>query len=163
MHLSLNLLGVVFSSSRRTKVLSGLIPDIRFLIYPIYIHRQPYIHSRTLPPFTWCTRTHDTLLATAFVAQLVERRSRFAGREFNSYRRHWSCIFRYFSRLRERNIYPYRLPHMRYGYEISWQDVAYTCNAVFCQILYYSLYDWKYLFEKIGINLKNWEVCFCFI
>ena len=45
------------------------------------------------------TRTHDTLSATAFVAQSAERRTRFTGREFDSHRRPWSCIFRNWSRL----------------------------------------------------------------
>ena len=63
---------------------------ILFLIYPIYIHRH-YHHSHMY------YRTHDTLWATAFVAQLAERRTRFAGSWVDSHRRPWSCIFRNWS------------------------------------------------------------------
>ena len=126
MHLSLNLLGVVFSSSRRTKVLSGLIPDIRFLIYPIYItgnpiyitgnpiyihwqpyihHRQPYIHSRALPPSTYIqelmTRSQQRPSWLSWQSVALDSR----GREFDSHRRPRSCIFRNWSWLSLRKIY----------------------------------------------------------
>ena len=68
-----------------------------YLIYTLYNTLYTFIGITTIDI---CTTTHDTLSATAFVAQLTERRTRFAGvREFHSPRRDWSCIFSNWSRL----------------------------------------------------------------
>ena len=76
-----------------------------FLIYP----------SRALPPFTYIlelmTRSQQRPSWLSWQSVALDSR----GREFDSYRRPWSCIFRNWSRLSLRKIYtlakyPYRLP-----------------------------------------------------